>query len=59
LTASLSTPKPIVVDDLEGSLTTTTIPDFVTDIPPKPSKGKEKEEGAPSKVATDFREWNT
>ena len=42
-----------VVDDLEDSVTT--IPDFVTNISSKPSKGKDKEEEAPSKVATTHR----
>ena len=42
----------IVVDDTEDSIMTTTIPDFVTNISPTPSKGKEKDEGASSKVAT-------
>ena len=42
-----------VVDDFEDSVAKNTIPDFVTNVSPKPSKGKEKDEGAPpSKVAT-------
>ena len=49
----------IVVDDPEDSIMTATIPDFVTNISPKPSKGKEKDEGAPSKVVTVLYKWNT
>ena len=39
-----------VFDDAEESMATTTIPDFVTNIPSKPSKGKEKEEVPSSKA---------
>ena len=45
-----STEFNLVVDDPEDSIMTTTIPDFVTNIPSKLSKGKEKDEGASSKV---------
>ena len=41
----------IVVDDPEDSIMTTTIPDFVTNLSSKPSKGKDKDEDGPSKVA--------
>jgi len=46
------TKRTTVADDLEDSITTTTIPDFVTNISSKSSKGKEKDEAAPSKVPT-------
>ena len=41
---------------------TAAIPDFVTDIPPKPSEGNEKDETASQKVATapdiSIRSWD-
>ena len=42
----------LVVDDPEDSIATTTIPDFVMNVTPRPSKGKEKDERAPPNVAT-------
>lgn len=42
--------RPDLIDDPQGSISTTTIPDFVTNISSKPPKGKEKDETAPSKV---------
>ena len=38
-----------VVDDSEESMTTT-IPDFVTNLSSKPSKGKERDDAVPPKV---------
>jgi len=43
-----------VVDDSEDSIATTTIPDFVTNISSKSSKGKDKDEIVPSKVPPSF-----
>ena len=50
-TTILNTPNPTVVDDPEDSIMITTIPDFVTNVSSKPSKGKDKDEDGPSKVA--------
>lgn len=48
----------LVVDNPGDSITTTTIPDFVTNISAKPSKGKERDEGDPPNVTTALCEWN-
>ncbi|KAF9653306.1 cyclophilin-like protein [Thelephora ganbajun] len=42
--------RPDLVDDPEDSVTTATIPDFVTNISSKPSRGTEKDEAASLKV---------